>query len=121
MPVLPSNDPTALKKLANHALVMHLLNLIDLHLKKLFTEEIEFHPFGQGPFLYKMSQELWRICRGTREHKSCLLNTDRVITDITNYVDTCAQRAECGYFWRAEFVNEMVFMSTRLRALLDFQ
>ena len=115
------DSPTTLMRLANNALVIHLLKFLRAHISELFKEELEFNPLGQGPFLYKMSQDLWRICRDSREHKAALQNTDFVIMDIANYVDKCAQQAECGYFWRAEFIEDLNFMATRLRAMLDFQ
>ena len=121
MPDSSINAPVSLMKLANHALVIIFLKTVEAYIKGLFTEEIEFHPFGQSPFLSKMSQDLWKVRRGARKHKAAPLNTDRGITDIVDYVDECVQRAECGYFFRSEFIEEIGFMSTRLRALLDLQ
>ena len=120
MPNPGRNHPLPpLKCLANHAFVIIFLRIIRRFLDELFTEEVEYHPFGQSPFLSRMSRQLWPLSRKSRKFKETPLNTDRAITDIIEYIDECNQRAEMGYFFRTEFICKISNMTFRLRALLD--
>ena len=121
MPYKNSDGPSPLKELANFTFVIYFLRLTRSFLGELFTEEVEFHSFGQSPFLGKMSRQLRDLVRKSREHKDVPLNTDRSLTDIVDYVDECLQRAEMGYFFRSEFIEQIEFLLTRARALLDLQ
>ena len=121
MPQRNEDGPPSLKKIANFTFVIHFLRLTRSFLAELYTEEVEFHSFGQSPFLGKMSRQLWDLVRKSRRFKDVPLNTDRSLTDIVDYIDECLQRAEMGYFFRSEFIEQIEFLLTRARALLDLQ
>ena len=121
MPNPRRDAPPPLALLANHAFVIIFLRTVRRLLDELFTEEVEYHPFGQSPFLMRMSGLLWPLCRKSRKHKRTPRNTDRIITDIVEFIDECNQRAEMGYFFRTEFISEICIMTFRLRTMLDLE
>ena len=93
MPNPRKSSPPILKQLTNHAFIIIFLRAVRRLLDELFTEEVEYHSFGQSPFLTRMSKLLWPLCLKARKFKDTSRNIDRVITDIVEYIDECNQRA----------------------------